>query len=62
MFRLLKPVWQHLLVRYNTSTNKPSFRYVVALSLREQIVPIGEIPLEETDQMLDYVLTPENIF
>lgn len=34
----------------------------VALALNEQIVPVGEIPLEETDQMLDYVLTPETIF
>jgi hypothetical protein len=35
---------------------------LVALSLTQQIVPVGDIPLEETDQMLDFVLAPENIF
>lgn len=36
--------------------------YLVALSLNEQIVPVGDIPLEETDQKLDVILTPENVF
>ncbi|KAG2212650.1 hypothetical protein INT47_000627, partial [Mucor saturninus] len=34
----------------------------VALSLNEQIIDIGTIPLEDTDQTLDCVLTPTEIF
>ncbi|KAI9363294.1 5-formyltetrahydrofolate cyclo-ligase [Pilaira anomala] len=35
---------------------------LVALALNEQIVPVGTIPLEETDQTLDHILTPLEIF
>ncbi|KAI8979842.1 5-formyltetrahydrofolate cyclo-ligase [Mycotypha africana] len=34
----------------------------VALSLNEQIVDSGVIPTEETDEKLDYILTPESVF
>ncbi|CAO0794409.1 unnamed protein product [Mucor circinelloides] len=34
----------------------------IALSLNEQIVDVGDIPLEETDEQLDFVLTPSNLF
>ncbi|GAA5814298.1 hypothetical protein MFLAVUS_007792 [Mucor flavus] len=35
---------------------------LVALALNEQIVEVGTIPLEETDQVLDIILTPLEIF
>jgi 5-formyltetrahydrofolate cyclo-ligase len=34
----------------------------IALSLNEQIVDIGTIPLEETDQTLDCIVTPTTTF
>ncbi|CAO3590199.1 unnamed protein product [Absidia cylindrospora] len=39
--------------------NKPMVK-TVALALQEQIVDVGTIPLENTDQQLDYILTPHN--
>lgn len=33
----------------------------VALSLRKQIVPVGEIPMAEHDRRKDYIVTPDGI-
>ncbi|CEP13330.1 hypothetical protein [Parasitella parasitica] len=34
----------------------------IALSLNEQILEVGAIPLEETDEKLDFILTPSDTF
>ncbi|KAI8640709.1 5-formyltetrahydrofolate cyclo-ligase-like protein [Parasitella parasitica] len=34
----------------------------IALSLKEQILEVGAIPLEETDERLDFILTPSDTF
>ncbi|CAO3608293.1 unnamed protein product [Cunninghamella echinulata] len=41
---------------WTSTKNKPMVK-TVALSLNEQIIDLGKIPLEETDQKLDVILT-----
>lgn len=36
------------------------FFLIVALALNEQIIEVGKIPLEETDQKLNTILTADN--
>ena len=34
---------------------------IVALALREQVLPAGEIPMAEHDRTMDAIATPEGI-
>jgi 5-formyltetrahydrofolate cyclo-ligase len=35
--------------------------FPAALSLREQILPVGEIPMAEYDHSIDLVVTPDGV-
>ncbi|SAM06231.1 hypothetical protein [Absidia glauca] len=55
-----KGYYDRYLLKYQdwaTRNNKPMVK-TVALALQEQIVDLGTIPLEQTDQKLDHILTP----
>ncbi|KAI8339361.1 5-formyltetrahydrofolate cyclo-ligase [Chlamydoabsidia padenii] len=55
-----KGYYDRYLLKYQdwATRNKKPMVKTVALALQEQIVDLGTIPLEQTDQKLDYILTP----
>ncbi|KAI8099371.1 5-formyltetrahydrofolate cyclo-ligase [Halteromyces radiatus] len=55
-----KGYYDRYLLKYQdwANTNHRPMVKTVALALQEQMVDVGVIPLQETDQKVDYILTP----
>ncbi|EJC97745.1 5-formyltetrahydrofolate cyclo-ligase [Fomitiporia mediterranea MF3/22] len=53
-----KGYYDYFINNYTRTRPKP---VLLALSLREQIVPIGEIPMAEHDRRMDAIVTPDGL-